>query len=163
MLINIPESLEKAPTEKTPGAHALVIDSISRAADALEPDSSSTVGQDSTALLLAPCIRIFVSPCARDEMVGILQCSAFSWACNSRPNPDMRISAIRHAACCCWPEFRMPSVTQTLVTAVHGFSCPACYAHQLIVIDNRDHFFLRLNSHGSNLSLVDDGRNHALV
>src|SRR5258708_6576103 len=44
------------------------------------------------------------------KMVGILQCSAFSLACNSRPDmPGMRISAIRHAVWCCWPEFRNSS------------------------------------------------------
>jgi hypothetical protein len=85
---------------------------LSSAARTLPSSASSSKGfaRNSTAPALSACIRIFVSPCAVMKIVGILQCSAFSLACNSRPDiPGIRISAIRHAVWCCWPDFKKSS------------------------------------------------------
>ena len=96
----------KAPTENLLARvlQFVIGAQLSRAARTLPSRASSSNGfaRNSTAPALNACIRIFVSPCAVMKMVGILQCSAFSLACNSSPDiPGMRISAIRHAVWCC--------------------------------------------------------------
>src|SRR5580704_13453978 len=106
------ESLESSHRQP-PGARIQSLSAqLSRAARTLSSRTSSSNGlaRNSTAPALSACIRIFVSPCAVMKIVGILQCSAFNWACSSKPDiPGIRISAIRQAVSSCWPDFRNSS------------------------------------------------------
>src|SRR5271156_3177031 len=99
------ESFHRGP----PRALAAYWAYLSSAARTLSSRISSSNGfvRNSTAPALNACIRISESPCAVMKMVGILQRSAFSLACSSRPEiPGIRMSAIRHAVSCCWPDSR---------------------------------------------------------
>src|ERR1700723_3192311 len=104
----------KAPTEppgksvelRFPSAQLLM------AARTLSSRISSSNGFDrnSTAPARKACSRIFSSPCPVINMMGMLQCSAFSLACSSRPDiPGIRISAMTHPVCCLWSKARKSS------------------------------------------------------
>src|SRR4029077_11681415 len=111
-LISTHESLHSAHRKPPGNPRARYQAQSSRAARTFSSrtSSSNALASSSTARALSACIRIFVSPCAVMKMVGILQCSALSLAWSSRPDiPGIRISAIRHAVCWCWPDLRNSS------------------------------------------------------